>query len=1131
MELSRFRRRAPPPSDSDDETTDKLLGLDERPFMKLMSFLLSNCNTDRAEAEEILVNLSENHPDSLCLKTSLVHSSPLREMRFHAAILLRQFFTPTSEFYLWPRISPQFQYHTKVILLSALSKEKIRYVAIAKSDTISELACALPDPLFPQFPQLLPSVLYSMCLARSQAPIFVEANLRIFARITYKLADILPERLITLRSILSGCIGHPYSSDVRVAALLAACSFIQCLPPSEDRDKLQSLLAFFYPVVDIALYKDKDEVVVQKVLELLIDFVRAEPNFCRKFVMGTTIVRDILVIAANDQLENGTRHLALEFVITLAEARKPPPGLTALLRKMPLRVCELFAILLEMLVDVNNDMAWLNAWSQGKEPDESGNYALALESLDRLVFALGGNTIVKAAVDVLPDYLNNLYWKKRHAALVGLAQISHGCSKEMLQNLKGIINTVLNSFEDPNLRVRWAAINALGQLLIDLCPALANKFHGRVLPALNKAMEDFENPCIQAHATIALVNFIENCNGLILKPYLDGIVRKLVVLLQQGNQIVQEGAVSALTSSADALLTQFSNYYDAVMPHLMHILTNSTDKNLRMLRAKSADCISVVGLSAGKDKFGEHVEVVMQMLISLRSSLNPDDPATNYVLQAWEVICKCLDHDFLPYMTAIMPSLLESAQLEFDLGIASADSIADAQDSDDLGTETATIRGRRIRYRISILEEKALACNVLLGCIEVLGEQFYPWTKKVALVLAPLIKFNYHEEVRKASARAMPELLHSAAKAIKKGISPDHDKLCIKEMFDFILPELLQGIHKEQDLETCTIILESLKECLKLIATLKGEIQVSNIMEEIKHLFTSRDSRKRERKRIKTKDCPAEDLALINKEKEHEDLILEQIGECLSILIKTSKEAFLPYFDELSVHITPMLESKSIQKKRVLVGIFDDLADQCGDAALKYYDAYLPVLLDACNNNDFILRQSALFGVGICAKFGGSKFKPYCSEALSKIYNVIQRQNALAPDHVLAYDNAVSALGKLCQFHRDRVKAKAVVTWLNCLPIRHDIGEAKVVHEQLCSMVESSDRRLLGENNKHHFKIISVYTEVLSSKPPLVTKGTSERMVNSLKELTKKMSQATLHKTLSSLSVNQQHVLRSVLNC
>jgi hypothetical protein len=32
-----------------------------------------------------------------------------------------------------------------------------------------------------------------------------------------------------------------------------------------------------------------------------------------------------------------------------------------------------------------------------------------------------------------------------------------------------------------------------------------------------------------------------------------------------------------------------------------------------------------------------------------------------------------------------------------------------------------------------------------------------------------------------------------------------------------------------------------------------------------------------------------------------------QVGECLGTLIKTFKASFLPFFDELSVYITPML--------------------------------------------------------------------------------------------------------------------------------------------------------------------------------------------------------------------------------
>lgn len=106
--------------------------------------------------------------------------------------------------------------------------------------------------------------------------------------------------------------------------------------------------------------------------------------------------------------------------------------LTAALLRMPLRVPKLIAILLEMLLDVDDDIACLSAQPEGKEPNQSGNYTLALECLDRLVFALDGNVVLEAAADMLPAYLIDPDWKKRHAGLIALAQISQGCSKVSL---------------------------------------------------------------------------------------------------------------------------------------------------------------------------------------------------------------------------------------------------------------------------------------------------------------------------------------------------------------------------------------------------------------------------------------------------------------------------------------------------------------------------------------------------------------------------------------------------------------------------------------------------------------------------------------------------------------------------
>ena len=52
-------------------------------------------------------------------------------------------------------------------------------------------------------------------------------------------------------------------------------------------------------------------------------------------------------------------------------------------------------------------------------------------------------------------------------------------------------------------------------------------------------------------------------------------------------------------------------------------------------------------------------------------------------MQAWARLCKCLGQDFLPYMSFVMPPLLQSAQLKPDVTITSADSDNEIDESDD----------------------------------------------------------------------------------------------------------------------------------------------------------------------------------------------------------------------------------------------------------------------------------------------------------------------------------------------------------------------------------------------------------------------------------------------------------------
>ncbi|XP_066369542.1 uncharacterized protein [Miscanthus floridulus] len=1068
-----------------------VLGADPAALTALLADLTSPANEARSRAEQQFHALRGSHPDALALSLAHLLLSPAHPSAPIAAVLLRRLIAPSSQSFVYPALSPATQSSLRALLLSAASAPALpRSVSRKLSDAVAELASfLLPANAWPD----LLSFLYKSIDSPSSPPGLQESALNILARLASHLAASFPN----LHGLLLAALSHPSSADVRVAGLNAAISLIQSLPSAGARDQFQDLL----PAMMRALAESLNcgnEGSAQEALEMMIELAGAEPRFLRRQLPD--VVASMLQIAEAPGLEDGTRHLAVEFVVTLAEARARAPGM---MRRLPRYVGRLFAVLMSMLLDVQDEPAWHAAVSEEEDAGETGSYVFAQECLDRLSIAVGGNTILAVAAELLPSFFSSEDWKRRNAALVTIAQIAEGSAKVMIKNLEQVVGMVLNSFQDPHPRVRWAAINAIGQLSTDLGPELQNQLHHVVLPALASAMDDVQNPRVQAHAASAILNFSENCRPDILTPYLDVIVGKLLLLLQTGNQMVQEAALTALASAADSSQEHFQKYYDAVMPYLKAILMNATDKSNRMLRAKSMECISLVGMAVGKQKFKDDAKQVMEVLMTLQGSqMEADDPITSYMLQAWARLCKCLGQDFLPYMSVVMPPLLQSAQLKPDVSVTSAGPEDENGESDDEGVETITLGDKRIGIRTSLLEEKATACNMLCCYAGELKEGFFPWIDQVTTTLVPLLKFYFHEEVRKAAISAMPELLRSAKLAIEKGQAQGRDKSYLKQLSDYIVPALVEAMHKEPEPQICASILESLNESIQLSGTLLEENQVRSAVEGIKEVIVASTNRRIERtERARAEDFDSEEEELLREENEQEDEIFDQGKD------------------------------KTLEERRIAICIFDDVAEHCREAAVRYYDAYLPSLLEACMSENPDVRQAAVYGIGICAECGGSAFRPHTGEALSRLYNVIKHPNALDLDNAMAYDNAVSALGKICQFHRDSIDVSQVIpAWLSCLPIKNDLIEAKLVHEQLCAMLEKSEREFLGHSNQYLPKIVSVFAEILCAGKDLATEQTASRMINLLRQLQATLPPSVLASTWSSLQPQQQLALQSVLS-
>lgn len=84
--------------------------------------------------------------------------------------------------------------------------------------------------------------------------------------------------------------------------------------------------------------------------------------------------------------------------------------------------------------------------------------------------------------------------------------------------------------------------------------------------------------------------------------------------------VLQEGALTALASVADAANAHFIRYYDTVMPMLKHVLYSASSKAEQLLRAKALECVSLVGMAVGKERFRADAQEVMAFMQQLQVS-------------------------------------------------------------------------------------------------------------------------------------------------------------------------------------------------------------------------------------------------------------------------------------------------------------------------------------------------------------------------------------------------------------------------------------------------------------------------------------------------------------------------------
>ncbi|PVU97624.1 hypothetical protein BB561_000436 [Smittium simulii] len=1053
-------------------------------FQNLMENLLSADNDARSQAEKVLnQDWAIAQPNSLMLGLSYaIINLPDPNIRGFAAVLLRRISLKESfdlkdeagneiEETVWSRSTIDTRAQVKALLLTSLEKEADNSVRIKVCDSISEIANSEDE-----WPELLQALL--VCSSVSSPPLR-ESAYRIFAGYPQILMD---QDSTSVKTAFINAF-QDEDNNVRLAAFKAA---VQVLMIAEDelKNKLESVIPQMLSVLEL-LFKNQEETGLVECLSSLTELVEIYPKAFRPVL--SSLVEFTLLICSNDQLENATKQISFEVLVTLAEAA---PGIC---RKQS-QFCEkLVPIALDMMSQIEDDDSWFSVENLEDE-DENEVSDFGEQALDRLACSLGGKQLLPTAFQHIPTMLNAPEWQKRHAALMAISAIAEGSYKIMKGELQNILTLICQYFKDAHPRVRYAACHALGQLSTDFSPTIQEKYHSLILQHLIPAMDDVQYPRVQAHAAAAMINFTEETRKSIIEPYLDTLFERLMKLLSSNSRYVQEQAITTIATVAESAQELFRKHYSSIFPQLLNALENAQGKELRLFRGKAIECATFIAIAVGNDVFRPDAMKLIEILVNTQNQVvDDDDPQTSYLLAAWARLCKVMGQEFLPYLPTVMPPLLKSASLKPDFAVVDADEDTSLKYSSEDGWEFATISGQQVGIRTSVLEEKCTAIEMLICYARELGPGFEPYSKQVLELVVPMLKFYFHEGVKYASAAAIPPILESMKSFIVQQSNSKTlpDEVIASKTSEFtqtwgiVCDSLLKAITNEMDdLAYVSQLLTSFADCVEIVGeSCLNEEQMTVFFERVKGMLNNSlkqiDYRVKQFKSSETYD--EEDIRVISEDETNESEAMDSLSKAMRLVLKTCTASYISHFDQiiptLSMFANPEFINESCTEDgcysmQWFLCVFDDLIELTGPASWTYSQYFLPTMINCLSvSYKSDVRQAAAYGIGVAAQYGGSVYANAVAQSIPNLANLITDPESRNDDNIFATENVVSALVKILMYNAGSLSSfdETLLLWFNGLPIINDEDEASFSYNYLLQILQNNEtlHNLLNNYTAH----------------------------------------------------------------
>ncbi|KAF1962620.1 ARM repeat-containing protein [Byssothecium circinans] len=957
--------------------------------------------------------------------------------------------------------------------------------------------------------------------------------------------DEFPGNKADLYKLFGTTIQDSESTEVRVNTMLALSRLAMLIDPDESPKEVAMFQEAIPGMVKVlqATVEAGDEDHALQAFEVFQTLLGCESALVQKHFGD--LVKFMMEMAATTTVEDDYRSQALAFLMQCVRFKK--------LKVQGLRIGEELTLKALQIVTELGDLT--------SDDDDVTPARSALGLLDILASSLPPSQVVIPLLKALGQYFSSQNADYRQAGILALGMCVEGAPDFIATQLHEILPMVLHLLEDPDLKVRGAALNGVARLADDLAEDVG-KEHARLLPAMMKNYDMAVNTSDERSLQIvrgtchAVDSLIEGLDPEEAAVYVPELVPRFSKLFHHEDMKTKSAAIGAVGSIASAAEKAFLPFFQQTMNDLSQYIRIKDSQEDLDLRGIVCDSMGKVASAVGAEPFEPYVLPLME---ASEEALHLDHPRlreTSYIL--WSTMAKVYEEKFAKYLPGAVKGLQEcldqeESELNVELGEEASDlvgtevviegkkvKVAAATDDDGSDLNDAAIDDDEwddLGGVTAIAMEKEIAAEVYGDIITHTRQEYVPYLEATVTKLLGLVDHSY-EGIRKAALgtlwRTYASLWQMAEKdgmqKWKPGLPPQvQPPSQITQLGNLIMKATITIWPDEMDRADEV----NANLCLRLYH-IRTFVSLPSMVEKSANRFFSGTVTDINRDLAATlrlcgpamlmqengtvvPEMVQQLLAIITKhhpcqqdlgDEDDEGEVLDESSEYDWLVIETAMEvvtclsvALGPAFGELwKVFEKPVVKYASSQEsmeRSAAVGTIAECIGNMGASCTQYSSNLLKLLIHRLSDEDPETKSNAVYGIGLLCEMTTND-----DEILKSLQTIFGKLEPLleAQDQARLLDNTAGCVSRFISKHGDKIPIGEVLPRVvDLLPLKEDHEENKPIFSMIVKLYQANEPTIQQLTPR----LMPVFEKVLGPPEEQLEQETREQLVELVKYLQK----------------------------